>query len=163
MGSTIHTQEAWDLIAYFLMLYTATKIEEMNKFDSFHSEETHSARLFAWFLTMFGEYFDYETMAIMFVQGYIPMTFPKIYWGIDPTQNPKMLWVYDPLKSNNNTTVKPFVQSHLCLVPPLSSPTFVQSHLCPVPPLSSPHMKLEKSLSSRQFDVNLDYFYLNNY
>ena len=90
------------------MLYTATKIEEMNKFDSFHSEETHSARLFAWFLTMFGEYFDYETMAIMFVQGYIPMTFPKIYWGIDPTQNPKMLWVYDPLKSNNNTTQKAF-------------------------------------------------------
>lgn len=92
----------------FLMLYTATKIEEMNKFDSFRSEDTLSARLFTWFLNMFGEYFDYETMAIMFVQGYIPMTFPKIYWGIDPTQNPKVLWVFDPYKANNNTTQKAF-------------------------------------------------------
>lgn len=92
----------------FLMLYTATKIEEMNKFDSFRSEDTLSARLFTWFLNMFGECFDYETMAIMFVQGYIPMTFPKIYWGIDPTQNPKVLWVFDPYKANNNTTQKAF-------------------------------------------------------
>ena len=32
-----------------------------------------------------------------------------------------------------------------------------------VNPLSDPQMKLENSRLSRKFDVNLDYFYLNNY
>jgi DNA polymerase sigma len=65
----------------FLMLYAAYFIEKVGTFEGFHSENTHPARLFAWFLTYFGEYFDMKTMAIMFMQEAMPLTVPKIYCG----------------------------------------------------------------------------------
>lgn len=63
----------------FLMLYAAYFIEKMNTYETFHSESVHTARLFAWFLAYFGEYFDISSMAIMFMQESLPLAIPKAY------------------------------------------------------------------------------------
>mmetsp|Transcript_14945 Transcript_14945/g.14809 ORF Transcript_14945/g.14809 Transcript_14945/m.14809 type:complete len:99 (-) Transcript_14945:207-503(-) len=63
----------------FLMLYAAYYIEKINACEGFHSEDTHPARLFAWFLTYFGDYFDIDKMAIIFMKEAIPLTMLKAY------------------------------------------------------------------------------------
>lgn len=63
----------------FLMLYAAYYIEKINAYEGFHSEDTHPARLFAWFLTYFGDYFDIDKMAIIFMKEAIPLTMLKSY------------------------------------------------------------------------------------
>mmetsp|Transcript_29253 Transcript_29253/g.33520 ORF Transcript_29253/g.33520 Transcript_29253/m.33520 type:complete len:87 (+) Transcript_29253:1323-1583(+) len=61
----------------FLMLYAAFFIETSNSYYSFHSESTYSARLLVWFITFFGEYFDYKTSAIIFMPQAHPFSLPK--------------------------------------------------------------------------------------
>ena len=67
----------------FLMLYAAYFIEKLNTYEGYHAENTHTARLFAWFLTYFGEYFDLDQMAIMFMQEEMPLVIPKPYIGVE--------------------------------------------------------------------------------
>lgn len=90
------------------MLYAAYFIEKLNTYEGFHSEGTHPARLFAWFLTYFGEYFDVDTMAIMFMQEEMPLTILKAYWGVEFDNERSVLWVFDPHNAKNNTTQKAF-------------------------------------------------------
>mmetsp|Transcript_2662 Transcript_2662/g.3123 ORF Transcript_2662/g.3123 Transcript_2662/m.3123 type:complete len:89 (+) Transcript_2662:247-513(+) len=64
----------------FLMLYAAYFLEKLNAYEGFHSETTHPARLFAWFLAYFGEYFEIEKMAIIFMkEGDMPLVMLKEY------------------------------------------------------------------------------------
>ena len=61
----------------FLMLYAAYFLEKAGKYEEFHSDLAHPARLFTWFLTYFGEYFDYDSQAIIFVPQGIPLAITK--------------------------------------------------------------------------------------
>ena len=79
------------------MLYASLFIEKLSSHDSFHSDNTHTARLFVWFLSYFGEYFDIESTAIMFMQESIPVVLPKLYWGMDNSTD--KLWVLDPFNN----------------------------------------------------------------
>lgn len=67
----------------FLMLYAAYFLEKAGNCNEFHSDLTHPARLFTWFLTYFGEYFDYDSQAIIFVPQGIPLTITKTAYGLD--------------------------------------------------------------------------------
>lgn len=90
----------------FLMLYAAYFIENLNAYEGFHSEDTHPARLFAWFLAYFGDYFDISKMAIIFMKGEMPLTILKSYCGQTEEREEVRLWVLDPNNSTNNTTAK---------------------------------------------------------
>lgn len=98
----------------FLMLYAAYFIEKINTFESFHNEATHPARLFTWFLTYFGEYFDMDTMAIMFMQEAMPLVVLKAYCGLTFDPERKTLCVLDPFNPKNNTTQKAFRIEQVC-------------------------------------------------
>ena len=63
----------------FLMLYAAYYLERLNSNWQFHSEHTHTARLFSWFLLYFGEYFDMDINCITFMHEYMPFAMPKIW------------------------------------------------------------------------------------
>jgi len=73
------------------MLYAGYFMEKISTYDSFHSEDTHPARLFTWFLTYYGEYFDMDTTAIMFMKEAMPLTIPKTYFGGDQIQEGKVM------------------------------------------------------------------------
>ena len=90
----------------FLMLYAALRFEQLHTEQLFLTEHTIKARLFAWFLTLYGENFDIETKTIFFLQDGTPMVFDK--FGKSKGVNNSMLWVYDPTNSKNNTTQKAF-------------------------------------------------------
>jgi DNA polymerase sigma len=94
----------------FLMLYAAYFLEKAGKYDWFHSDLTHPARLFTWFLTYFGEYFDYDSQAIIFVPNGIPLSLTKASCGLESTNQTDraVLCVIDPLNPKNNTTQKAF-------------------------------------------------------
>ena len=92
------------------MLYAALKIE-FSLLSQYEGEYEYIGRLFSYFFSMFGAYFNYEAMAIKFTQKedeQIPEIIPKLYCNINPSQDPKILWVYDPLAAENNTTQKAF-------------------------------------------------------
>lgn len=75
----------------FLMLYAGYFMEKLSTYDSFHSEDTHPARLFTWFLTYFGEYFDMDNTAIMFMKEAMPLTIPKTYFDREANPERKVL------------------------------------------------------------------------
>lgn len=89
----------------FLMLYSALYLEKMNSVETFQSESTYIARLFAWFLSYYGEYFNIENDVIMFLDENVPITLKKQYIGIEASP---VLYVFDPTNSKNNTTQKAF-------------------------------------------------------
>lgn len=96
------------------MLYASYFIEKLNALENFHTEATHTARLFTWFLTYFGEYFDLDTMAIMFMQEAMPLVMMKGYCGMQYDQERKVLCVLDPFNPKNNTTQKAFKIEEVC-------------------------------------------------
>lgn len=89
----------------FIMLYAALYFEMVNSNDIFScSEHTSSsqedyarkkvqldspfkARLFAWFLSFYGECFNIETHTMMFLEGDKPIVLPKLYRGKDEVSN----------------------------------------------------------------------------
>mmetsp|Transcript_29024 Transcript_29024/g.33156 ORF Transcript_29024/g.33156 Transcript_29024/m.33156 type:complete len:100 (+) Transcript_29024:773-1072(+) len=75
----------------FLMLYSSYFLERLSSYDSFHVEETYPARLFVWFLTYFGEFYNYEISAITFDTSSYPVVVPKIYCGVDHMSDLKVL------------------------------------------------------------------------
>lgn len=92
----------------FLMLYSALYLERTNGVQGFQCETTYVARLFAWFLSYYGEYFSIENDMIMFFDGDLPLIYKKQLFGIDKDQSKDTLYVYDPHNSKNNTTQKTF-------------------------------------------------------
>ena len=94
----------------FCMLYSSYFLEKMY-YPAYCSEETHPARLLAWFWTYFGGYFNQENMAIIFMRNDMPLVILKECWGADKRNldNGKpILTVFDPLDSTNNITLKTF-------------------------------------------------------
>ena len=100
------------------MLYSAYFLETLNAYDDFHSETTHPARLLSWFLAYFGEYFEMDKMAIIFMKEDMPLVMLKSYLSlpIDNTPEKPVLCVFDPLDANNNTTLRTFEASSLRIV-----------------------------------------------
>ena len=91
----------------FVMLYAALYFERTNSNILFQSENTYKARLFAYFLSYYGEWFNVESHTLFFPDKSVPIVVPKISSGLDSSFK-KTLWVYDPTNSKNNTTQKAF-------------------------------------------------------
>lgn len=90
----------------FIMLYAALLFDQMNNHELFYGEATAKGRLYAWFLSLYGESFDIEKKVIFFLEDGTPMVFDKL--GRSPYGTNKILCVYDPTNSKNNTTQKAF-------------------------------------------------------
>ena len=92
----------------FVMLYAALYFERTNSNILFQSENTYKARLFAYFLSYYGEWFNVESHTLFFPDKQVPIVVPKIISGFDASSFKKTLCVYDPTNSKNNTTQKAF-------------------------------------------------------
>lgn len=92
----------------FVMLYAALYFERSSSNVLFQSENTYKARLFAYFLSYYGEWFNVESHTLFFPDKNMPMVVPKIVSGFDDSSFKKTLCVYDPTNSKNNTTQKAF-------------------------------------------------------
>ena len=89
------------------MLYAALYFERLNSNCLFQTEDTYAGRVFAYFLSYYGEYFDVESQAIFFLCNNTPIIVPKLN-GAPTSPYNKTLWVIDPTNSKNNMTQKTF-------------------------------------------------------
>ena len=92
----------------FVMLYAALNFERMNSNALFQEDDVYKGRLFAYFLSYYGDYFDVEYNAIFFDWNSMPIILPKLNPQCDTSSFRKTLIVYDPTNCRNNTTQKTF-------------------------------------------------------